>query len=244
MILPLFVFAACNSSKKISKDYTYFQTGRDSLGRVLYKEPAIQPNDMLSVQVYSGTISQDQVALFNLTNNGGYLVDLNGNIEMPVVGKIGAAGLTRSEFEKKLEGILLPYVKDPGVLVRYLQFKINVLGEVKTPGTKNFTTDRVTLIDALGAAGDLTDFGKRNNVMVFREENGERKMYEVDLRSASLFQSPVYQLQQNDLIYVSATKNKLDQLDTNPKTQRDLGLALSILSGIAFFLNTYLLITR
>lgn len=244
MVLPLFLFAACNSSKRISKDFTYFQTGRDSLGKVSYKEPLIQANDLLAIQVYSSTLSQEQVTLFNLPNNTeGYLVDINGNIVMPVVGNIPAAGLTRTQLAKKIEETLIPYVKGPSVLVRYRQFKINVLGEVKSPGTKTFPTERVTLIDALGAAGDLTDFGKRDNVMVFREENGERKMYLVDLRSAAIFQSEVYQLQQNDIVYVNANKNKLAQVDVNPRTQRDLSLGLSILSGLAFLLNTYLVLS-
>lgn len=244
MVLPLFLLAACNSSKQISKDFTYFQRGLDSLGTVAYREPVIQASDLLSIHVYSGTLSQEQAALFNLSNSGGYTVDLEGNIEMPVVGRIRAAGLTRTQLAQKIRDTLRPYVRDPGVLVRYLQFKVNVLGEVSSPGTKSFPTDRVTLIDALGASGDLTNFGRRENIMVFREENGERKMYEVDLRSAALFQSPVFQLQQNDLVYVSANKIKLTQVGNNPKTQNDLRLGQYIISGISFLLNTYILFTR
>lgn len=241
--MPLFLLAACNSGKKVSKDFTYFQRGMDSLGTVSYKETVIQTNDLLSVQVYSTTLSQEQASLFNLPNTEGYLVDINGNIFMPVVGRIKAAGMTRAQLAVKIEEQLAPYVKGPSVLVRYRQFKVNILGEVRSPGTQNFTTERVTLIDALGAAGDLTDFGKRENVKVFREIDGERKMYEVDLRSAALFQSPAYQLQQNDIVYVSANKNKLGQVDVNPRTQRDLSLGLSILSGLAFLLNTYLVLS-
>ncbi|MET0393391.1 MAG: polysaccharide biosynthesis/export family protein [Chitinophagaceae bacterium] len=243
MIVPLFLFAACNSSKKVSRDFTYFQRGLDSLGTVSYKEALIQSNDLLSVQVYSGTLSQEQATLFNLPNTEGYLVDINGNISMPVVGRIKASGLTRAQLAQRIEDQLTPYIKGPSVLVRYRQFKVNILGEVRSPGTQNFTTDRVTLIDALGAAGDLTDFGKRENIKVFREESGERKMYEVDLRSAALFQSPAFQLQQNDIVYVSANKNKLGQVDVNPRTQRDLSLGLSVLSGLAFLLNTYLVLS-
>lgn len=243
MVLPLFVLAACGGSRKVSKNFTYFQTGRDSLGTVAYKEPLIQTNDLLAIQVYSSTLSQEQASLFNLPNAEGYLVDVNGNIVIPVVGKVMAAGLTRAGLAQKIEEVLTPYIKGPSVIVRYRQFKINVLGEVKSPGTKTFTTERVTLIDALGAAGDLTDFGKREDVLVFREEKGERKMYQVDLRSASLFQSDVYQLQQNDIVYVNANKNKLGQLDLNPRTQRDLTLGLSILSGLAFLINTYLVLS-
>jgi polysaccharide export outer membrane protein len=249
MVLPLFALAACGNSKRISKDFAYFQRGLDSMGTVAYKEPVIQPNDLLTIQVYSSSLSQEQATLFNLPNtnttgSGGYLVDIQGNITMPLVGKIGAGGLTRAQLGQKIEKTLDLYVKGPSVVVRYLQFRVNVLGEVKSPGTKNFSTDRVTIIDALGAAGDLTDYGKRNNIMVFREENGERKMYEVDLRSAAIFQSPVYQLQQNDLVYVNANKSKLGQVDVNPKTQRDLSLGLSIITGISFLLNTYILLTR
>ncbi|SJZ99294.1 polysaccharide biosynthesis/export family protein [Sediminibacterium ginsengisoli] len=260
IFLPFIFMYACQGQKKLVNNFSYFQNGTDSLGKAVFKEPVIQPNDLLSIQVYSGTLSQEQAVLFNLPNAGGagmqsnnaqgaatangYLVDMDGQIAMPVIGKIKAAGLTRGELAKTVEAKIADYVKNPNVLVRYLQFKVNVIGEVKAPGTKSFNTDRVTLLDALSASGDLTDFGKRENVRVFRETNGERKVYEVDLRNASFFQSPAYQLQQNDVVYVDAINNKLKLVNANPNVQRDISLVLSLLSGVAILLNTYILLTR
>lgn len=226
---------ACNPYKKVSKDYPYFQRGLDSLGNVAFHEPVIQANDLISIQVFSKSLNQEQATLFNIPNTGagsanGYLVNMDGTIEMPLVGYVKAAGLSRAQLSNLLVSKLSPYVKDPSVLIRFLQFRINVLGEVKAPGTYNFLTERVTLMDAISAAGDLTDDAQRSGVVVIREENGKRNYYPVDLRSGAIFQSPVFQLQQNDLIYVGANSAKLIALKNNPNSQRNIGLGLSLAS--------------
>lgn len=244
---------ACNPARRLDHDFTYFQRGMDSLGTVTYKEPPIQNNDLLSIQVYSATLNQEQALLFNLPNTGGnptstgtqgplvnnvgYLVDNDGNVEMPIIGKLKATGLTRGQLSEVIAVKLKPYVKDPEVLVRYLQFKINILGEVKNPGAHVFTSEKVTIIDALSTAGDLTDRGKRQDVTVIREENGVRKSYIIDLRSGAMFQSPVYQLMQNDVVYVGPTKNKLKEVKINPNTQRDLQIAVTLASFAALFIS-------
>ncbi|RYY14124.1 MAG: polysaccharide export protein, partial [Chitinophagaceae bacterium] len=202
----------CNPSKKINKDYLYFQNNRDDLVKSHLKELTIKPNDLLAIQIYSKTNFQEQAAIFNITGNS-YLVDVNGKIEVPVVGEVTAAGLTRAQLQEVLKSKLSSQVKDPAVLVRFQNFTITVLGEVRSPGTKSFNTDKVTLIDALSAAGDLTPEGERENVTLSREDkNGIRHWYELDLRSAAIFNSEVFQLQQNDIIYVNANKTKLKSL--------------------------------
>lgn len=244
---------ACNPARRVNHDFAYFQRGMDSLGTVAYKEPPIQPNDLLSIQVFSATLNQEQALLFNLPNTGGsvsptsnqgplannvgYLVDNDGNIAMPVIGKIKAAGLTRGQLSGILTVKLKTYVKDPEVLVRFLQFKVNILGEVKSPGAHIFPSEKVTLIDAISAAGDLTDRGKREDITVIREENGVRKSYVVDLRSGAAFQSPVYQLMQNDIVYVGPTKNKLKEVNINPNFQRDLQTGVTIASFAALLIS-------
>jgi polysaccharide export outer membrane protein len=229
---------SCSSSKKLNKDYLYFQNGLDSLATTM-KEPLIQPNDLLSIQVFSKSLNQEQAAIFNISNgtaaNGGtdiqgYQVSLAGTIEIPLVGSISASGLTKEQLQNTLVQKISPYVKDPSVLIRFLQFHINVLGEVKSPGIQNFKTDRVTIIDAISAAGDLTDHGKREDIMIIREEAGKRKYYTIDLRNGAFFHSPAYQLQPNDIVYVSANKNKLKTLNVDPDVQRKTGL---ILTGIS-----------
>ncbi len=261
LALSVVFVVACNPAKRINRDINYFQRGFDSLGVATYKEPLIQSNDLLSIQVFSGTISQDQAMLFNIPNGGGssgsgssasgsttagggYQVDSAGNIQMPIVGFISAKGLTRQQLSISIAQKLQDYVKQPNVMVRFARFRINVLGEVKIPGPKDFTTDRATLTDAISMAGDLTEAGKREDIMVIREENGVRKVYHVDVRTAAVFQSPVYQLQQNDLIVVSANDTKLKMLKTNPNLQRDLSIGLSVISVLALIVNTVAILRR
>lgn len=230
-IVLLLILTACNPANKINRDYLYFQHDRDSMGVVPSKDLAIQPNDLLNILVYTKSLNQSQTELFNLPAEQGYLVGLDGKIEIPVIGYVTAAGLTRLQLQQSLQEKLLPYVKDPSVLVRFHQLKINVLGEVHAPGVKTFPTDRVTIIDAISASGDLTVDGLRQNVMVIREEgNGSRKMYDVDLRSAKLFQSPVYQLQQNDVVYVSANNKKLKSLKEKKDPMRTVQLITTLIS--------------
>jgi polysaccharide export outer membrane protein len=230
------VLVACSSSKKINPNLVYFQNGLDNMGSVQLKEVLIQPNDLLSIQIFSKTLNQEQALVFNIPNTSsggapsGYLVSTTGEIDVPVLGSVKAAGLTKLDLQTLLTEKLVPYVKNPSVLVRFSQFKINVLGEVRSPGTKTFTTERVSLMDALSAAGDLTDDGKREDLLVIREQNGKKTSYHVDLRSGSLFQSPVYQLQQNDIVYVSPAKRKLSTLSIDPEKQRKTGLLISIVS--------------
>jgi polysaccharide export outer membrane protein len=133
-------------------------------------------------------------------------------------------------LQTALEKRLTDNVRNPSVLVRLLQFNVNVLGEVRTPGTQKFLVDRVTIIDALSSAGDLTDFGKREDVMVIREEEGKKIYHSVDLRSKTLFQSPAYFLQPNDIVYVAPNKNKLKTIDMDTDAQRKTGLVLSVIS--------------
>ena len=142
----------------------------------------------MGIQIFSTSLNQDQATIFNIpgtatglnTTKQGYLVGMTGNINLPIIGGVKAAGLSKEELQTNLKQKLSFYVKDPSIFVHLLEFKINVLGEVKLPGTHNFTKDRVTIIDAISAAGDLTDYGKRNDVIVIREESKERKYYRVD----------------------------------------------------------------
>ena len=228
--------SACGSAKEISKQHIYFQNGMDTvLSQV--KETIIQTNDLVSIQIFSKTLNQEQAVVFNIpatagNNSQGYLVNSAGNIELPVIGPVRAAGLTTQQLQSEIEQKITSYVKDPSVIVRFLQFNVNVLGEVRSPGTQKFQVDRVTLIDAIGAAGDLTDFGKRDDVTVVREQGGKKIYYRVDLRNKDLFESPVYLLQPNDIVYVSPTDTKLKNLNVNPQAQRTTALFFTIGSFI------------
>jgi len=229
---------SCNTSNKITNEtYAYFQNGLDSVRYIQSTLPLIQKNDQLSIQVTSTSLNQEQTLPFNLppsAGNAGYHVNMAGEVELPVIGNIKAAGLTQDQLQKIIVEKLTPYVKDPTVIVHFLQFKVNVLGEVRTPGTKIFTSDRVNIIDVISAAGDLTELGKREDVAVIREESSGRKIYRVDLRSGSLFQSPVYILQSNDVVYVGATDQKFKQLKAQTKsfTQEALQVFVTVISLI------------
>lgn len=230
----LILLFACNSSKKLNTDNIYFQTGADTV-IAQQKKTVIQPHDLLGIQVYSKTLNQEQAVIFNIpaTVGGdaqGYQVNESGDIEMPVIGNVKVAGLNKDELQTLLVQRLTNYVKNPSVIVRFLQFKINVLGEVRSPGTQKFTVDKVTILDALGAAGDLTDFGKREDITVIREEGSRNIYHTIDLRSKAIFQSPVYLLQPNDIVYVKPSKNKLKALNIDPEKQRKTTLAITIVS--------------
>jgi polysaccharide biosynthesis/export protein len=230
------LLTACVSSKKIDKDHIYFKNGIDTVA-VSQKETIIRPGDILNLQVFSQTGKQEQAAIFNMQNSAnsqvqGYQVNPTGNIEMPMIGTVKAAGLTKSQLQVVLTQKIATYVLDPLVLIRFLQFNINVLGEVRLPGTQKFQTDRVTIIDAISAAGDLTDYGQREDVLVIREENGKKIYHRVDLRKKDFFESPAYLLQPNDIVYVSPNKNKLKNLSVDTEAQRKTGTFLTIISVV------------
>jgi polysaccharide export outer membrane protein len=211
-LLFIILFTSCDPSRKINRDYLYFQHDRDIVVRTKLEEVTIKPKDLLNIQIYSNSLNQDQAAIYNVAAQQGYLVSLEGRIEIPFLGEIVVAGQTREQLQKNLRTRLQATVKDPTVVVRFQNFTINVLGDVNSPGTKSFATDRVTILDAIGASGDLAPTGLRENVTVIRDNNGVKQLYEIDLRSAALFESPVYQLQQNDIVYVNANKTKLKAL--------------------------------
>jgi len=259
LLLLCILLCACHSSKRMNTKFNYFQKGLDSSRLISFKPLIIQPNDNLSIYVSSNTINQEQAVIFNVFNNGGntltngtnqtatptsgYLVDQNGYIRFPMLGMVKAAGLTRTEFSDYLQEQLSSkaLVMEPIVQVRFLQIKINVLGEVKSPGTKIFTSDRITIIDALGAAGDLSDMGRRDNIKLIREEQGDQKVYTVNLLDAGFMSQEGYQLQQNDIVYVYANNTKLKEIKYNPNVSRDLGVTTSILSTLSFVVSLFIL---
>jgi polysaccharide export outer membrane protein len=228
----IILLASCDPAKKINKDYLYFQNDRRMAVKAKVEELTIKPKDLLAIQIYSNTLKQEDAAIFNIVAGQGYMVDERGQIEIPVVGQIVAAGLTRDELQKAIRLKLNPYVKDPSVVVRFQQFTINVLGDVNSPGTKVFAKEQVTILDAIGAAGDLAPTGVRENVTVIRDNNGVKQLFEIDLRSAALFESQVYQLQQNDIVYVNANKTKLKALSDKPNVLNIVQTAFSFV-GIA-----------
>lgn len=240
LLIPLLF--SCNSTSKIKKDFLYFNRGLDSLGNIQMKDNIIKPNDILGIHVSSKSRNQEQAALFNMSSDSiGYEVNSAGTIDIPILGYIKVAGLTKVQLRTLLTDRLSTYVKDPLVIVRFNRFNVNVLGEVRSPGTKNFATDKVSIIDAISESGDMTDFGKKEKVIVIREENGKRHYYSLDLRSGAVFQSPAYFLQPNDIVYVEPNDFRLKSLAVDPTKQTNranfqfflsLGFSLASLAAI------------
>jgi polysaccharide export outer membrane protein len=175
----------------------------------------IQKNDVLSIMVHS--FDPIQSAPFNLVQGGAaagvspftsYIVDENGEIDFPVLGKIALKGLTATEAKNRLVESLKVYLKDPVVNIRFLDFRISVLGEVSSPGTFVINNDRVTVLEALGMAGDLTPYSNRSNILVIREQNGIRQFGKLDIQSSEIFKSEYFYLKQGDIVYIEPTKDK------------------------------------
>ncbi len=210
-------------------------------------ELRIVPDDMLSITVSSSV--PDAASPYNLPavsyskpgnreltvvpNLQVYTVNRDGNINFPVIGEIHVEGMTRTELSQFIEDKIRPDLVDPFVLVQFMNFKVVVLGEVKNPGQIPFQTDRVSIFDALGAAGDITNYGERSNLLLIREQDGKRIYHTFDLTDKALFESPYYYLQQNDVIYVSPNKAQQGNSKYNQQSQYRISVTSSIISAIS-----------
>lgn len=240
------LLTSCNSGKNI-QNLVYLNNMADSaaVGVVQHYEARIQPGDRLSITV--SALNPASAAPYNLSVGGsttggttasavmgGYIVENDGTIAFPQLGKIKAAGLTRTELTNQLSATLTKFLMDPVVLIQFLNFKVTVLGEVNSPGPVSLPEGKLTIIEAIGQARDLTLYGKRENILVIREREGRRELGRVDLTSTKVFASPYYQLQQNDVVYVEMTKEKVAAADQT--TYRNIGVITSIASVATSFI--------
>ncbi|MVN77238.1 sugar transporter [Hymenobacter sp. HMF4947] len=248
--LLLLAFASCRPSRNL----VYFSdlNNSENYQTKVQNEAAlrIQPDDLLSIRLNS--LSQESNALFNrgilqapgtsttnltpevVTPSDGYLVDPEGNIDFPVLGKVMLAGLTREEATVKITNAVAKYVKDPIITVRLLNFKITVIGEVNKPSTFVVPTGRINILEALGLAGDMTAYGRRENVLLVRERNGIRSTTRLNLNNKELLNSPNFYLQQNDVVYVVPDRLKEVQASTNTRTITIATMAISVLVALIF----------
>lgn len=253
-----FAVASCGTPKNIP----YFQDIQDgSLESVtVAKTIRLLPGDKISVIVncreqqlasmfnlsyatrYVGAVNSEVSSAGNSSGVQGYMVDADGCIDIPVLGPIKVAGLTRDETARLIKNELISreLLKEAVVTVEYLNLKVSVLGEVSRPGRYGIDRDEFTILDALSAAGDLTIFGQREHVKVLRVENGMRRTYEVNLCSArEVLSSPVYYLQQNDIVIVDPNDVRMRQSTVNGNSMRTASTwisAASLLSTIAFYI--------
>jgi polysaccharide export outer membrane protein len=169
-----------------------------------------------------------------------YRIDSDGNVNMPVLGKIKLAGLNREQATKLLQEKLTDYIKDPIVDIETVNYRITVVGEVNRPGTFTANNERITLLEAISLAGDLTIYGERENVLVIQDYDGKKTYTRVNLKSSELFESPVYYLSQNDIVYVEANKTRAKDSSIGASTGvifSTLGILISTTALIITIIN-------
>lgn len=248
-LLLLFIVPFLVLSCKSKSDIIYFQTlGNSNItDQAINYEPKITPDDQLSISVSAA--DPEAVANFNLPalsyltpgekqlavtpSLQTYLVDQNGNIDFPIIGKLHVAGLTRQQLAEQLKEKISVYVTDPLVNVQIMNFKVNVIGEVTTPGSFPVASDRISILDAISLAGDLTIYGNRSNVLLIRENNGKKEFYRYDLTDPALFSSPYYYLQQNDVIYVEPNKSRQGNSKYNQNKQFNISVMSTVISAVS-----------
>lgn len=238
-ISTLLTLNSCHQKEKI----VYFQGNQSPNILSTSFNPTLKPDDLLSIQI----ITQDEASskLFNLSNSltnqniggyssgnqtpMGYLISSDGFIDFPIIGKISLQGLNRQQAVSLLKDKLKPYLNDAVVIIRILNYKVTVLGEVKNPGTFTIPNDRITLLEAIGIAGDLQITALRNNILILREIDGKITETRVDITKKDFFNSNVFYLQQNDVVYVEPNKAKINSALFN---QTNVSTGISIISLI------------
>jgi polysaccharide export outer membrane protein len=254
LLLSSSFFSSCSSTKHIK----YFEDIPDS-GQVVslkqadYIEPKIQVDDILTIIVQTvDPLATVAINAGNVSTTGsglntspgaiqtsmpvsGYLIGKEGNIELPIIGKLHLEGLTTNEAKELIKTKAILFFKDPSVIVRYANFKVVVAGEVAKPSTYVVPNEKVTILDALSMAGDLTIYGKRDNILLLRDNlDGTKTAYRINLNKSELLTAPYYYLHQNDYIYVEPSKGKIAANDlSQTKTIAIFGSILSLLIVIA-----------
>ncbi|MVZ65755.1 sugar transporter [Sphingobacterium sp. DK4209] len=246
MIVVSFLFFTSCASKR---DIIYFQPDSTLLNSSYeLNAPKLQPGDILAISVTADDIRATQP--FNQISpyQGAsgtiqptnpfiptYTIDINGEIDFPKLGVVKLAGMTRTEAINFLRKEISRFIVSPGISITVRNFKVSVLGEVTRPGVFTIENDRITILEALGLAGDLTIYGKRNNILVIRELEGLKKEYRIDLTKRESLNSPVYYLSQNDVIYIEPNGARVQ---TSKYTQNTsvfvsvVGLIITVISVI------------
>jgi polysaccharide export outer membrane protein len=212
---PLFI-CFCILSCRSSKQLTYFNNLPDSsvinLPPILKEERSIESGDLLDVNISSS--AKEAAEFFNRAKGSGtsstqdaYVVDPDGFLEFPIIGKVKATGLTVSQLKDGLTKLVTPYLKDPLLNVQFRNFKVTVLGEVRSPGTYELSMQRTTLFEALGSAGDLPYSAKRQGILLYRDYKGQRTITKIDLRNKDVLNDPnIFQIRHNDVLYVQTKR--------------------------------------
>ncbi len=260
LIVVILMSTACSSKRNLvyfsDLPQTQIDQTKDLSAVLSSSEPRIQQNDVVGITVTS--LSPESNNLFNSnygnnvvntnTNSSsitdvsvpkiGYRVDKDGNIGFPVLGQVKLAGLNTDEAQTYLVKQLSAYIKSPLVSVIFLNFKVTVIGEVNRPGTFNVSANSINLLEALGLAGDMTAYGKRENVLLIRQIDNKRTMVRINLNDSRVFDTPYYYLHQNDIVYVEPDKSKTQITDAD---NRFIPIIAASASIIAVLLNIWLI---
>lgn len=246
-ILTLTLVTSCASPK----DLIYFQDEPLSGGyidsspeQLIYK-----PDDILTINVSAAdplaakpfnlavvAESEDLISATGTTRMQTYLIDYNGNIQFPVLGTLHIAGMTRIELTEMLKEKITAYAKDPIINIRLVNFTITIIGEVNSPGTYTIQNERISLPEGLGLAHDLTIYGQRKNVLLIREVDGKKKFAKIDLTSVNAISSPLYYLQQNDVIVVEPNNARIRSANYNQNNAVLISAIGTLTTIIAVFL--------
>ncbi|WP_257668504.1 polysaccharide biosynthesis/export family protein [Parapedobacter tibetensis] len=256
IITCLFFLSCCFTACVSTKETVYFSDISPDSPRVKlpeYHEPIIQVDDILHITIqtldgsstaainqFSGGTSDagSQATPMSGAAPGGYLVDEEGQVTIPILGRLQVAGLTTSEVRRRITKDASRYFNDPTVQVRFSNFKITVIGEVAKPATYTVPNEKVTILDVLGMAGDLTIHGKRDNILLVRENNGEKEFIRFNLNSQDIFNSPYFYLKQNDVIYVEPGKGKI--ASTNAARTQAISIAATVVSILTLVISRLL----
>lgn len=243
----LFLLLMGGTSCRSSKNVLYLQNAAANEKMITDAEynARISSDDLLSIIV---SCEDEEAALpFNTPMIGlsssasgqtkatsGYLVDKAGYIDFPVLGRILVKGMTRSELSDYFVKELSQYLKSPIVTIQFLNFRITVLGEVRSPGNYPVLSERVTILDALGMAGDMNVNAKRKNILVVRDNGNEKEFARLDITSTEIFNSPYFYLKQNDVVYIEPTRGRIFQGDAGTYLPYLLSIVSTLFAILAF----------
>jgi polysaccharide export outer membrane protein len=253
------MLSSCGDTRQLTYMQGKFDTAK--LSQLTVVEPTIKPGDLLGIVVYSDNpkataiYNQSVITVPNAPStqgggeggNGGntpgegsgstpalspgYQVDVKGNIQFQGLGILHVEGLTKADLKNRLDSSFMSLLTNPYYTIRFLNYRFTLLGEINKPGVYSMPGENINIFQALGLAGDMTFYGRRDNVLVMRQANGKREYARLDLTKPDVVSSPYYYLQQNDLIYIEATKRKVAANDQ--VTARNVAITASIVSTIA-----------
>jgi len=254
LAIPFYLFS-CTPQQKLPN---YLENLTDSTGKGAVKIPElrIQKGDLLSIQIYSLASKPEIDQYYNLpvqytgigptlgqgTTSGGFIVDANGNIEHFRLGVFQAEGMTKQQLAAAIKKRLTEPVElltSPTIIIRFLNYQVTVMGEVSKPGTLLVPGERITILQAIGLAGDISQYGRKNTVKVIREIDGKRETGTIDLSSKELFDSPYYNLMQNDIVVVEPGKMKARAVEQAVVAQK-VSVALAIATVAASLANIFI----